>query len=410
MESSEGAYSEDELSDGLGYGHVTFATTSFDQYFVQNHKSTRTSSNIFSSILTPLTAQQYTSAIEQSSTKRVLSVPWDGTSRHLLFSRFLIQLNEGFNLLLYGAGSKRDVLNSLAKQINRRRRDVIVVNAFNPGFSIKDLLVSVESIPSLQELPHQAGSGVEVQTRRIHKFYTAAEQDTELYLIIHNIDAPSLRKPQALSCLSVLASNPRIHVVASVDNVAFPQLWSFTETFSRKMSSHKGPAVPSKGYAWLFHDVTTLVSYDFELAHADRSSISGASQAKSSRTQKDVPGTTAAGLLTEVAARHILVSVTQKAKKLFILLGTKQLEAVDGEDGNTYDPQKVAFDYSMLFNMARDNFVATNDTALRALMSEFKDHGLMVSITQGTGGETVWVPLRKDALTKIVHDLKQEQG
>jgi origin recognition complex subunit 2 len=154
---------------------------------------------------------------------------------------------------------------------------------------------------------------------------------------------------------------------------------------------------------------TTLAPYDFELVYADRSSITGASQsAKGSRSQKEVPGTAVAGLVTEIAARHILVSVTQKAKKLFVLLGTKQLETIG--DTEAPDPQQMAFDYSMLFNMARDNFVATNDTALRALMSEFKDHGLMVSVMQSTGGEAVWIPLRKDALTKIVHDLKQEQG
>ena len=98
--------------------------------------------------------------------------------------------------------------------------------------------------------------------------------------------------------------------------------------------------MPSKGYAWLFHDVTTLAPYDFELAHADRSSISGASQAKTSRAQKDVPGTTATGLLTEVAARHILVSVTQKAKKLFVLLGAKQLEVMDDAAADAGDKDK----------------------------------------------------------------------
>ena len=408
MSSSEGEYSDEELSDDLGYGQSTFATTSFDQYFSQNHKGIRTSSNVFSNLLTPLTAQEYTSAIQRSTGQKTLKVPWLDAGRALLFSRFTIQLEEGFNLLLYGAGSKREVLNAFAKQLNKRRHDVIVVNAFIPSFTIKDIITSIENIPALQDYP-DAGTGVEAQTRRIHKFYASAEQEHDLYLVIHNIDAPSLRKPQAQSCLSVLACNPRIHIVASVDNIAFPQLWSFTETFTRKSSSDSGASIPSKGYAWLFHDVTTLAPYDFELSFADRSSITGASQsARASRSQKDVPGTSATGLVTETAARHILVSVTQKAKKLFALLGTKQLEAIG--DSDSLDPQQMSFDYGMLFNMARDNFVATNDTALRALMSEFKDHGLMVSITQGAGGEAVWIPLRKDALTKIVHDLKQEQG
>ncbi|EKM49206.1 uncharacterized protein PHACADRAFT_214471 [Phanerochaete carnosa HHB-10118-sp] len=414
MSSSEESFSEGELSDDLGYGYGTFATTSFDQYFTRNHKSTRTSKNTFSSLLAPLTAGQYTSAIEQSTCKNEIQVPWLGTGRDLLFSRLLVQLEEGFSLLLYGAGSKREVLNALAKRINRRRRDVIVVNAFNPGFAIKDLLASIESIPTLQEseITQASGSGIEAQTRRIYRSFASSEQ--KLYLVIHNIDALAMRKPQAQSCLSVLASNPRIHIVASADSIAFPHLWSLADIFSHKPAvENDGPVIAmSKGYSWLFHDVTTLLPYDFETAHADRSSIKGASQAASSRGQKDLPGTTATGLMTETAARHILASVTQKAKKLFALLGTRQLEntaeAEASSGGNAQqDPLQIAFDYSMLFNVARENFVATNDTAMRALMAEFKDHGLMASVTQTAGGEAVWISLRKDALTKLVHEVSE---
>ncbi|GJE91754.1 origin recognition complex subunit 2 [Phanerochaete sordida] len=412
MSSSEGSLSEGELSDDLGYGHNTFATTSFDQYFVRNYKSTRTSKNVFSDLLTPLTAEQYTSAVTKSTYKKDIEVPWLGPGRDLLLSRFLLQLEEGFNLLLYGAGSKREVLNALAKRIHKRRRSVLVVNAFHPGFTIKDLVASIESIPALQdsEAAQASGSGIEAQTRRIHRFFASSEQ--ELYLTIHNIDAPALRKPQAQSCLSILAGNPRIHIAASVDNIAFPQLWSLTELFAHK--SVHGPddaTAPARGYAWLFHDVTTLAPYDFETAHADRASIKGASPAAAARAQKDVPGTSAAGLVTEVAARHILVSVTQKAKKLFVLLGARQLEnaaAVEAAGGASQDPQQVAFDYSMLFNAARENFVATNDTAMRALMAEFKDHGLMVSVTLSSGGEAIWIPLRKDALTKLVQEMAEQ--
>ena len=35
-------------------------------------------------------------------------------------------------------------------------------------------------------------------------------------------------------------------------------------------------SVPSRGFSWLWHGLTTLVAYDFELAFADRSSLSGA--------------------------------------------------------------------------------------------------------------------------------------
>ncbi|KAJ3559484.1 hypothetical protein NM688_g314 [Phlebia brevispora] len=387
---------------------ATFSRTGFDQYFTLNSKTSKTSSNVFSDKIPPLDSQEYREATRASSTRSLL-VPWLQTGRGQLFRRFTTQLEEGFNLLMYGAGSKREVLNALAMHISGRRRDVCVVNGSNPNCSLKDLLSAIESIPALQAYPSTSGSGVEAQTRRIHRFFSSNDSDKHVYLVIHNIDAPSLRHPKSQAALSLLASCPRIHIVASADNIAFPHLWSFTDIFSRKSAlSARADGTSSGGFAWLFHDLTTLAPYDFELAYADRSSIKSASQARLSRSQKDAPGATATALMSESAARHVLASVTEKAKKLFVLLGTKQLELMEETNAATMDPQQLAFSYSALFNMAREDFIATNDTALRALMGEFKDHGLIVSVQGGGGNEAVWIPLRKDALLKVVRDLKQE--
>jgi len=134
----------------------------------------------------------------------------------------------------------------------------------------------------------------------------------------------------------------------------------------------------------------------------------------------------AGGRMTETAAKHVLAAVTQRARKLFVLMGRRQLETLAdaGSDSSgagagagavVVDPttpaeaSEVAIGYDMLFNLARDHFVATNDTALRALLGEFRDHGLIV--TAGTGalgsGETLWIPLRKERLTKLLDGLEQ---
>jgi origin recognition complex subunit 2 len=126
------------------------------------------------------------------------------------------------------------------------------------------------------------------------------------------------------------------------------------------------------------------------------------------------------GQMTETAAKHVLAAVTQRARKLFVLMGRRQLEALADAGSNgggavTVDPttpaaaSEVAIGYDMLFNLARDHFVATNDTALRALLGEFKDHGLIVTVGTGTmgSGETLWIPLRKERLTKLLDGLEQ---
>lgn len=424
--SDEGALSDDYLDgDGLedfysGPIHEdasqhTFAHTTFDAYFALNHKPPRTSANVFSDVLTPLNAQEYSYSIASSLLAHSAQIPWLETNyRCKLFPRLLFELDQGFNLLFYGAGSKRQFLNTLAIHLNAKGHEVLVVNAFIPSFTIKDLLTSIENIPALQVHPMPASSSVDDQLRRIQNFLSSSDVEFDIFVIVHNVDAPALRNARAKSCLAVLAAYSRIHLLASVDNVAFPNLWTLTDIFTRKSDrsiSIGARTTPSPGFAWLFHDITTLTPYDFETAYADRSSIDGGSQAtRPSRVQKDIPGMSTATVLTEEAARHILLSVTQKAKKLFVLLGLKQLEAMGELELAQMNPKQLAFDYNMLFNIARDDFIATNDTALRALMGEFKDHGLMVSIRlESSGAEGSWIPLRKEALSRIVTDLQKEQ-
>ena len=124
-------------------------------------------------------------------------------------------------------------------------------------------------------------------------------------------------------------------------------------------------------------------------------------------------------MMTETAARHVLAAVTQRARTLFILMGRRQLDALADNAGGggvgivepttPAEAVEVAVPYDTLFNLARDNFVATNDTALRALLGEFRDHGLVVTVGTGVmgSGEMLWIPLRKERLTKLLDGLAE---
>jgi len=114
-------------------------------------------------------------------------------------------------------------------------------------------------------------------------------------------------------------------------------------------------------------------------------------------------------VMSESAAQHILASVTQKAKKMFKLMATKQLAVTeeDGEGQTQDDFERYGISYDTLFTSARDNFIATNDTAMRALLGEFRDHNLIVGA--GTGGaEILWIPMRRERLNKVVKGLGVE--
>ena len=454
---------EDELvADEPSQGFATH--TSFDAYFRHASKPSRTSSNVFSALVPPLTPEEYAEVVKrlQADPRERERVLWrDPAARRACFRRFRTELEEGFNLMMYGCGSKREFLNAFAQHLARRGAHVVVANGFQPSFALRDLLAAAERVPGAlsttsASAPAPAtaaasGTGADAQAQRLHAFFSTPNAP-RLALVLHNIDGPAFRAPKARAALALLALAPRVHVVASVDHIAAPHRWALSELFARKPdpdpeapprpdstsaastpppapASASGPAtVPRRGYAWLWHDLTTLAPYDFELAYADPTSLSGAAALRGARapaaSAAAVAGGAAVGtLVSETAARHVLASVTQKAKKLFVLLGSKQLEVMDdvaaaGEDkakDGGADKEKeagaagkdAAYDYDRLFAAARDNFIATNDTALRALLGEFRDHGLVVAAA-AQGAEALWIPMRRDALLKVVGDLKAE--
>ena len=408
--------------------------TSFDAYFSHATSRAQTSSNVFSALVPPLSQEEYLEGIQSAhpSTSKLPPIRprllESDQSRAQLFARFLLELNEGFNLLLYGVGSKRQILDRFAKEYCAKVGHVVVASAFRPDFSLKELFTSIEKIPGV--VSTGTSTTVENHAKRIDEAFSKPTQKRDLYLIIHNFDAVPLRSQKAKSCLALLAMNPRIHIAASIDHVNAPLLWSSSECAARKplpassSSSQSSFDSPKRGFAWLWHDLTTLEPYDAELAYADRSSISGAHTGSHKKTPEAalLAAQSAGTAMSETAALHILASVTQRAKKLFVLMATRQLESIEEVAGgggggvdasgsttkSNSDLQQHGMGYDALFTAARDNFIATNDTALRALLGEFRDHGLVISAQAGAGsGEILWIPVRKERLSNILQSMEE---
>ncbi|KAJ7606855.1 origin recognition complex, subunit 2 [Roridomyces roridus] len=378
--------------------------TAFDAYFTLSAAKAATSSNVFSSLIQPLSAEEYTEAITSDSLgskqlhSRILLEP----ARSALFSRLLCELNEGFNILCYGFGSKRNILNQFASSRCSKAGHVIVVNGFQPELSIRDMLDSIENVPGITSLP-LASSTTDSQTRRIYDFFSRSRKQRHLYLVIHNIDGFLMRTPKAKAPLSVLALHPHIHVIASVDHINSPLLWSSSEATARKDGFVSAGQTPPRGFAWLWHDLTTLSPYDFELSFADRTSVTGAHARKQRDT--DTSAQPSGPAMSETAALHVLAAVNDRAQKLFNLMGRRQLASIDAGDPVVDNLRDFGIAYDILFPLARDQFVAMNDGAMRALLGEFRDHGLVVSAQGSSGGEVLWIPLRKERLSNILKSL-----
>ncbi|KAJ7109516.1 origin recognition complex, subunit 2 [Mycena epipterygia] len=381
----------------------TIVQSSFDAYFALSAAKVSTSSNIFSALVQPLSADEYAESITVDSlgSKHLQSSILLEPARSALFSRLLCELNEGFNLICYGFGSKRSLLNEFASSQCSKAGHVVVVNGFQPELSVKDMLTSIENIRGISSLP-LTSSTAENQTRRIYDFFSQSPKRRHLYLVIHSIDSFLVRTPKAKACLSLLALHPHIHLIASIDHINAPLLWSASEVSSRKDGFVVPGKTPPRGFAWLWHDLTTLAPYDFELAFADRTSVTGAH----ARKQRDAGAVLPSGApMSETAAKHILASVTERAQKLFKLMGERQLASIDTGDPVVDGLREFAIPYDALFPLARENFIATNDTALRSVLGEFRDHGLVVTAQASSGGEVLWIPLRKERLSAVLKSL-----
>jgi origin recognition complex subunit 2 len=307
---------------------------------------------------------------------------------------------EGFNLLFYGVGSKRALLNELASEHLSAEGHVVVVNGYLPTVGPADILSSLEQIPGILDVP-LTGSGAESRAHRV-----ASSTEEKIFLIVHNIDAAQLRTARAQRVLSILASAENIHLVGSVDHVNSGLLFPRDQALGRK--AHLGVLGQEeteggrgfKSWAWLWHDLTTFEPYIAELSHRDLTVPPSATSASTVAAP-----TLTASEVTPSAAQHVFASVTAKAQKVFFMLGQRQLKSLD-EEGVVRTPaggmEKYAVPYDALLAEARDEFVAANDAALRGLLGEFRDHGMVLSGEAEGRGEVLWVPASQDVLKTIL--------
>lgn len=137
------------------------------------------------------------------------------------FRKWLFYLNEGYNIILYGLGSKRRMLERFKMFISTNivNTAVLVIYGFSPIITIKDILDSLAK--TVYQIP--------VHTTGIYETLNIIEQATNnnmqlpkahVYLIIHNIDGLMLRNERAHGALCRLSSLPNLHLLASIDHIS----------------------------------------------------------------------------------------------------------------------------------------------------------------------------------------------
>lgn len=132
------------------------------------------------------------------------------------YPKWIAILREGFNILLYGLGSKRKLLQHFHSTI-LSNENVLVVNGFFPSLTIKDILDDISEILELgsSRTPNDLLDLIEEKMLE-------SSDECHLFLLIHNIDGVMLRNSKAQTILSRLATFDKIHLVCSIDHINTP--------------------------------------------------------------------------------------------------------------------------------------------------------------------------------------------
>eukprot|EP00181_Compsopogon_caeruleus_P006642 CAMPEP_0184684670 /NCGR_PEP_ID=MMETSP0312-20130426/16252_1 /TAXON_ID=31354 /ORGANISM="Compsopogon coeruleus, Strain SAG 36.94" /LENGTH=511 /DNA_ID=CAMNT_0027138091 /DNA_START=132 /DNA_END=1667 /DNA_ORIENTATION=- len=300
-------------------------------------------------------------------------------------SRWPFLLRTGSNILCYGWGSKRALLHEFAQTVAIDGA-VVEIDGFNPALSLKQVLISAMdclSSPSLngkktagsrRSLWDLAGSvqmildeamitgknssSMARRPRRSirHRDHRPAlddstdeKTDRRLYLVIHNIDGVGLRDSDCQDALSAMAKHQLIHVVASLDHIHGPLLWT------SKMW---------RGFDWRWEEVATHEPYSEEtrMQAGSRGALENEGSPSNLRT----------------AGIHMLMqSLTKKA------LGIVKLIAEHSRAyGKSSSKSGASLTQEALLNLCQKNFLASNPRDVRTVVTELMDHNLLVA-TQG---------------------------
>jgi origin recognition complex subunit 2 len=314
------------------------------------------------------TLKECAELIKEYPIDRVLEIE-KGCKDYFSDWRFLLSTNH--SLLLFGAGSKRMLLNEFCQEELYKEGYALIINGYDPDVKIQgilDLLVrlfldgkepdSTSAIPPEdgdapvlgRSNPWRADAIVEraiAVGRSIA--YAATETLTPVFLCIHNLEGEGLRNTLAQEALSSLLVNSTvangvasIRLVASVDHVdASMVLWS---------------VATSANFGWIWKEVHTHRPYVEELIMLHDEDVR-----KMTSKRKD-PEPKQGGRVLEV-----LKNLAPRYAEIVQILARLQSESSSNE----------WVDYLDFRDQCKNSCAILNDRQLKTFMMELIDHRLV---------------------------------
>jgi len=280
------------------------------------------------------------------------------------FPKWLSLLHRGYNIVTYGLGSKKSLLHQFHEQF-LADKDTVVVNGFFPSLTIKSILSHISD--DVLEMESTSAN----TTEHLTEILTAMDDEIHhLYLLVHNIDGVNLRSEKYQDVLASLAGHPKIHLICSIDHINAPLIWD-----QRRLSK--------LNFIWF--DCTTFLPY--------REETGGETNLMTRQT----------GGLQLASLASVWASLTPNAKKVFLKIVHYQME---NTETGTVDYPGLSF--MELYRICRADFLVASDLALRAQLTEFRDHKLIRSKRGAVdGGEYLTIPLDRATMTAFLENIQE---
>ncbi|KAF1915677.1 origin recognition complex subunit 2-domain-containing protein [Ampelomyces quisqualis] len=371
-----------------------------EEYFHQNRPGGTKTSNHTLSAQTLLNHDEYFQSIQSYRDRHEPEMRFLLDLHGRAYNQWIFELEEGFNVCLYGYGSKRIITERFTQRLyahlsesetyrgTKKKPKIAVVNGYAAGITIKDVLTTVAStiVPTNIKMPNQPTSLLEFLT----DYLTNNPPPHPVPLILNSIDSLNLRKCPFPAILARLAAHPSINLICTADTPNFSLLWDVGLKTQ---------------YKFLYHDATTYAPYNSEIDVVESvNELLG-------RSGRRVGGRDGVGF--------VLRSLPEHARSLFQILVLEQLALSQMGGGDDDEPQNSAksknpapetilgVEYRVLYHMAKEQFVCTSEVSFRTLLKEFHDHQMIESRKDGMGTERLWVPFRQEELEGLAADLAE---
>lgn len=362
-----------------------------ERYFFQNRAGpTHTSNNTLNKV-SLLTHEEYFDTSSQYVDPCRREKEFLLELHHRSFPQWDFEFDQGFNICLYGFGSKRRLLQSFADWLYQRHSpaspSIVIVNGHTPNISIRSIFATIATAVLGADLPSKLGSQPVEVLELLQSVLKSRPSQEPITVLINSIDAPPLRRAVNQALLSRLAATPMIHLLATADTPNFLLMWDIN--FRDQ-------------YNFVFHDCATFAPFDAEFDIVEE--VHGLLGRKGRR----IGGKEGVGF--------VLKSLPENAQNLYRLLLTELITMMDerhnsdDEDGGAQGQGDIAheetgIEFRMLYQKATEEFIASSEMMFRTLLKEFHDHQMITSRMDASGMEILGVPLSREEMEGVLEDL-----